>query len=111
MSSAVREANAVIDGRTWSWTALFNWLETNLPAEVRITGITPRIDPKGAFVLGFTVESESVEGIDRFLAALESTGRFEGLLVRQEQETDEGTIEATAEGVYKRPAETREPAK
>ena len=111
VSSAVREANAVIDGRTWSWTALFNWLETNLPAEVRITGITPRIDPKGAFVLGFTVESESVEGIDRFLAALESTGRFEGLLVRQEQETDEGTIEATAEGVYKRPAEAAEPAK
>lgn len=110
VSSAVREANAVIDGRTWSWTALFNWLETNLPAEVRITGITPRIDPKGAFVLGFTVESESVEGIDRFLAALESTGRFEGLLVRQEQETDEGTIEATAEGVYKRPAEAAEPA-
>ena len=61
-------------------------------------------------MLGFTVESESVEGIDRFLAALESTGRFEGLLVRQEQETDEGTIEATAEGVYKRPAEAAEPA-
>jgi len=111
VTDAVREANAVIEGRTWSWTALFNWLETNLPADVRITGITPRIDQKGAFVLGFTVESESVEGIDRFLGALESTGRFEGLLVRQERETDEGTIEATAEGVYKRPAEATEAAK
>jgi hypothetical protein len=111
VTAAVQEANAVIDGRTWSWTALFNWLETNLPPDVRITGITPRIDQKGAFVLGFTVESETVEGIERFLAALEATGRFEGLLVRQESETDEGTIEATAEGVYKRPAEATEAAR
>jgi hypothetical protein len=110
VTAAVREANAVIDGRTWSWTALFNWLETNLPPDVRITGVTPRIDQKGAFVLGFTVESESVDGIDRFLGALEATGRFEGLLVREERETDEGTIEATAEGVYKRPAVTAEAA-
>ena len=32
--------------------------------------------------------------IDTFLSALEGTGRFDELLVRQERETDEGTIEA-----------------
>ena len=28
VADAVREANRVIDGRTFSWTALFHWLET-----------------------------------------------------------------------------------
>ena len=111
VSDAVREVNAVIDGRTLSWTALFNWLETALPPDVRITAITPRIDSDGRFVLGFAVESESVGGIDEFLVALEATGRFEGLLVRQERENDEGLIEAVAEGFFRRadpaPAEGR----
>lgn len=104
VSDAVREANAVIDGRTFSWTALFNWLETALPPDVRIISIRPRVDTDGRFVLGLTIEARDVDAIDSFLSRLESTGRFEGLLVRTERETDNGTLEATAEGVYKRDA-------
>ena len=100
VAAAVREANAVIDGRTFSWTALFNWLETTLPPDVRIASITPRVDVDGRFVLAVAVEGESVEAIDTFLSALEATGRFDDLLVRQERETDDGTIKATAEGFY-----------
>ena len=103
VAEAVREANAAIEGRTFSWTAVFNWLETRLPPDVRIASITPRVDADGRFILAFAVEGESVDAIDTFLSALESTGRFEGLLVRQERETDEGTIEATAEGYYRAP--------
>jgi hypothetical protein len=102
IGDAVREANAVIDGRTFSWTALLNWLETALPAEVRIIAIHPRVDSDGRFVLGLTIESREVAAIDTFLTDLESTGRFEGLLVRTERETESGTIEATAEGFYRR---------
>ena len=100
VAAAVREANAAIDGRTFSWTAVLNWLETKLPADVRITSITPRVDVDGRFILAFKVEGESVEAIDTFLSALEGTGRFDELLVRQERETDEGTIEANLEGFY-----------
>jgi hypothetical protein len=106
IGDAVREANAVIDGRTFSWTALFNWLETALPADVRIVSIRPRVETDGRFVLGLTVEGRDVTAIDTFLTRLESTGRFEGLLVRTERETDDGTIEATTEGVYRRDAVT-----
>ena len=102
IGEAVREANAVIDGRTFSWTALLNWLETALPADVRIVSIRHRVDTDGKFVLGLTIEGRDVAGIDTFMTALEGTGRFEGLLVRTERETDEGTIEATAEGWYRR---------
>lgn len=101
VSAAVREANAAIDGRTFSWTALLNWLETTLPPDVRIASITPRVDAQGRFIVAFAVEGQSVEAIDKFLSALEATGRFEELLVRQERETDDGTIEATAEGFYR----------
>jgi hypothetical protein len=104
VSDAVREANAVIDGRTFSWTALFNWLETALPPDVRIVSIRPRVETDGRFMLGIVVEGRDVTAIDTFLTRLESTGRFEGLLVRTERETEEGTIEATAEGVYRRTA-------
>lgn len=102
VGDAVREANAVIDRRTFSWTALLNWLETALPPDVRIVAIAPRVDTDGRFVLGITVEARSVSAIDTFIGKLEGTGRFDGLLVRHERETVEGTIEATAEG-YLRP--------
>ena len=71
-----------------------------LPADVRIASITPRVDVGGRFILAFKVEGENVDAIDNFLSALEGTGRFDELLVRQERETDDGTIEATIEGFY-----------
>ena len=102
IADAVREANMVIDGRTFSWTALFNWLETALPADVRIIAIQPRTTTDGQFVLSLTVESRGVGAIDTFISRLEGTNRFRGLLVRTERETDEGTIEATVEGEFRR---------
>jgi hypothetical protein len=101
VAAAVREANAAIDARTFSWTAVLNWLETRLPSDVRIASITPRADTDGRFVLAFKIEGEGVEAIDRFLSALDGTGRFDELLVRQERETEDGTIEATIEGYYR----------
>ena len=35
--AAAREANALIDGRTFSWTALFNQLESTLPPDVMLS--------------------------------------------------------------------------
>ncbi len=104
VAAAVREANAAIDGRTFSWTTVLNWLESRLPPDVRISAITPRVDVTGRFLLAFKVEGESVDAIDGFLSALEGTGRFDELLVRHEKETEEGTIEATVEGFYRAPA-------
>ena len=41
-SMEARQANDLIDRRTFSWTELFNRLETTLPPEVRITSVRPR---------------------------------------------------------------------
>jgi hypothetical protein len=69
---------------------------------VRIISIQPRTDSDGRFVLGLTVEARGVAAIDTFISRLEDTHRFRGLLVRTERETDDGTIEATVEGEYRR---------
>ena len=42
--AAAREANTLIDGRTFSWTALFNQLESTLPPEVMLASVRPTID-------------------------------------------------------------------
>ena len=42
--AAAQEANALIDGRTFSWTALFNQLESTLPPEVMLASVRPKID-------------------------------------------------------------------
>ena len=41
--AAAREANTLIDGRTFSWTALFNQIESTLPPEVMLASVRPTI--------------------------------------------------------------------
>ena len=43
-SADARQANDLIDRRTFSWTELFNRFETTLPDDVRITAVRPKID-------------------------------------------------------------------
>lgn len=101
VADAVDEANRIIDGRTFSWTGLLGWLESSLPPDVRIVAIAPRMGSDGRLTVAFEVEGRSVGAIETLLGRLEGTGRFDGLLVRQEQESDEGLIEATIEGAYR----------
>ena len=43
-SAEARQANDLIDRRTFSWTELFNRFETTLPDDVRITAVRPKLD-------------------------------------------------------------------
>ena len=54
-STEARVANELIDRRTFSWTELFNRLETTLPDEVRIVSVRPRTDRSHATIIGITV--------------------------------------------------------
>ena len=47
VSADAREANAIIDRRTFSWTALFVQFEESLPPDVRITAVQPRREQDG----------------------------------------------------------------
>ena len=53
-SNEARQANDLIDRRTFSWTELFNVFEKTLPDEVRITAVRPKVD-RGQFGLTIIV--------------------------------------------------------
>jgi hypothetical protein len=100
VAQAAREANAIIDQRTFSWTSLFTHLEATLPAEVRITGITPRPEDR-IVVIG--VETRSVEDLDEFIVGLEMTGAFHDVLATSEVAMEDDVIAATIEARYTQP--------
>lgn len=99
---AAREANGLIDRRTFSWTALLNHVEETLPADVMLLSISPTIAPDGV-TLAMVVRGRSVGEIDRFMDRLEETGAFSGVLSRDEAADEDGTFRATLVGVYRAP--------
>jgi Tfp pilus assembly protein PilN len=74
-SQEARQANDLIDRRTFSWTELFNRFETTLPDEMRITSVRPQIE-RGQFQLSVTVVARGVEDISQFMDRLEKSGAF-----------------------------------
>ncbi len=76
--ASAKEANAIIDQRTFSWTELFNHLESTLPTGVMLTPVRPRID-KDELRIELTVLGREVEQIDDFIEKLEATGAFSGV--------------------------------
>jgi Tfp pilus assembly protein PilN len=99
-SKEARQANALIDRRTFSWTDLFNQFETTFPDNVRIAAVRPRLDDKGGLVLTVNVVAQSVDDVDRLISNLEGTGSFSNLLSVEERFNPDGMLEATLEGNY-----------
>ena len=100
VTKAAREANGLIERRTFSWTDLFNRFETTLPPDVRISSVRPRIGQAGEVIVSMTAVGKSVEDIDRFIENLEATGAFSNVLSREETSSEDGLIEASLEGSY-----------
>lgn len=103
-SAEARQANALIDRRTFSWTELFNRLETTLPPEVRITSVRPSLDRDRRIMLTTTVLARGVDDVNEFMERLEATGAFASLLSREERITDSGQLVAILECEYVQPA-------
>jgi hypothetical protein len=96
---ATREANAVIDQRTFSWTALFNVFERTIPSEVRLRSVTPAND-RGVLLVRFTVNTSRVEPVGLFLDRLEAAGAFARLRSVEEQGLEDGSYNVVCEGEY-----------
>src|SRR5205807_277008 len=61
-----REANDLIDRRTFSWTDLFNRFETTLPDDVRITAVRPKVEQEG-FALEIHVVARAIDDVNTFM--------------------------------------------
>ena len=107
VAAAAREANAIIDQRTFSWTTLFTHLEQTLPPDVRITRLTPQRDDS---VVEIGTEARGVEDLDAFIEALEMTGAFRDVLAINEVTMENDTIQAVIQATYVQPERGSEPA-
>lgn len=97
--TAAREANSLIDQRTFSWTAFFNRIESTLPPDVMLSSVRPSIKD-GATRVSMVVLGRRAEDIDEFIEKLESTGAFEDIVPSQTDYTDEGLRRVLVESNY-----------
>ena len=99
-SSEARQANDLIDRRTFSWTELFNRFETTLPDEVRITSVRPRLDKQNGIVLGITVVARGVDDVYAFMQKLQETKAFAAMHPVEEHYNEVGLLESQLETTY-----------
>jgi Tfp pilus assembly protein PilN len=99
-SAEARQANDLIDRRTFSWTELFNCFETTLPDEVRIAAVRPKLDATRGIVLTINVIARSVDDVSLFMEHLENTGAFANLRPTEEHFDEQGQLESILEMSY-----------
>ena len=99
-STEARQANALIDRRTFSWTDLLNQFETTFPDNVRVTAVKPDIDDKGGLGLTINVVARSVNDVDQLIGNLEATGNFTNPHSVTEHFNTDGNLEAVLNADY-----------
>lgn len=99
LAQSTREANDLIDQRTFSWTAFFTLIEKTLPIDVRLIQVSPRVE-KGEFKVGMTIVARSLSDVATFSDALRGTGAFYDVAAINQQARDDGTYAADLEAAY-----------
>lgn len=102
-SARAKEANSLIDRRTFSWTEIFNRFEATLPDEVRVTSVHPTVDKNRQIELNVVVVARAVEDVDKFMENLEATGAFSRLNPAVTNATESGQFESVVTMRYVRP--------
>ena len=110
VSVDARQANDLIDRRTFSWTELFNRFERTLPDDVRITAVHPTVGKDRRIVLAVNVLARGVDDVNRFMENLDQANAFFELRSRQEQTNDAGQIESTLEMIYQPTPQAAKPS-
>lgn len=100
VSFAAREANSLIDRRTFSWTELLNQFQLTLPPDVRIGGVQLQVDNEGRRLVQISVVSRRIEDLEEFMDALGKTGVFSGVLSRADIPDESGTLHSELQAYY-----------
>jgi Tfp pilus assembly protein PilN len=106
VAAEAREANTLIDQRTFSWTDFFNQIETTLPPDVMLTAVRPTVTEAGTSV-SMVALARNADDFAEFMEKLEATGAFDHVLPRQQDQTDDGLHRLVIETDY---VPTHEPA-
>lgn len=109
-----KEANTLIQQRTFSWTQLFNELEATLPENVMLVSVRPDFKD-GTTLINLELLGRSSDDIEAFFERLEKTGAFR-VEWSQSSVTDQGLEHMMARAVYTpvhpsaKPASVEKPA-
>jgi hypothetical protein len=103
LTKAAREANRILDRRTFSWTELFNYLEETLPPDVRLVAVEPQVSDRGVTV-SLLVVGRRVADVDAFMENLERSGAFADVAPGDEQVTESNEHQVMVIGRYRNTA-------
>jgi len=107
LADSTREANELIDQRTFSWTTFFGLIEKTMPFDLRLVSVAPRIE-RGNIRVTMMVVGRKPEDIDQLVDALQDTGSFYDLLAREKElNEDDNTYRGEVVGYYVPPNESR----
>lgn len=109
LATETREANALIDARTFSWTAFFGYVEKTLPIDARLIAVSPSVE-RGEFRIAMIVNARTPADIEAFIDGLMNTGAFYDLLPAEQQRNDDGSHTAKIAGAYLPPSQAARPA-
>jgi hypothetical protein len=109
LAGAAKEANDLIAQRTFSWTALFNQLESTLPGDVMLMGVQPEI-ADGVTLLHMEVQGKGEDDIEAFWERLEKTGAFRDVEWSNVSITEQGLHRMTMNVIYTPKAPAARPA-
>jgi hypothetical protein len=105
LATYTREANTLIEQRTFSWTGVFGHLEKTLPTEVRLVSISPRVE-KGTTRLSMAIVLRDLDDVSAFIENLNATGAFYDVGPTEQRQQEDGSFAARIEATYRseRPA-------
>ena len=99
VSAAAKEANELIERRTFSWTALFNQLEATLPDDVMLTGVRPEFKD-GETKVNLDLQGKQTDDIDAFWDRLDKVGAFHDILWSAVDVGEDGLHKVQMKAVY-----------
>jgi hypothetical protein len=108
LASSTHEANDLIDQRTFSWTEFFDLIEKTMPRDVRLVGVSPRLE-KGEFKIAMRVVARTPDDLASFTAGLAATGSFYDVALLETQRNDDDTDTLTLLAGYLAPATSTGP--
>ncbi len=111
LADSTREANEIIDRRTFSWTVFFDQIEGVMPFDVRLEAVTPRVE-KGIFKVAMIIVARRASEVDDFIDALLSTGAFKNAVPKDQNLREDGSFTALIDADYLavKPAAAVEPS-
>ena len=99
VAAAAKEANGLIEQRTFSWTELFNQLEATLPEDVMLTAVRPEFKD-GVTHVNMEISGPPRRGHRCVLREARGDRRVSRRLVERRDVTEDGLHHMTMTAVY-----------